>query len=177
MRPKPGLSAGTYHEMLAITGTGGASCAVDLSFSVSVPYVPPRPTGPDWDDVAGDIASAAPGSTVKVDMDGTTVLPGEVLDELAGRDVTLALDMGDGVSWEIDGGDVPAGTAYDDGRSGGRLRRGRRSPGRRVPVGRRARSVQMSLAHDGPLAFALTPCGAASATGRRRARRQPLPLR
>ena len=156
VRPKPGLSAGTYHEMLAITGTGGASCAVDLSFSVSVPYVPPRPTGPDWDDVAGDIASAAPGSTVKVDMDGTTVLPGEVLDELAGRDVTLALDMGDGVSWEIDGGDVPAGTAYDD------VDLGVGFDGDAIPVdvvdlvaGEHG-SVQMSLAHDGPFAFALT---------------------
>ena len=157
VQPKSGLAAETYSEQLTIATNGGsASCTVTLSFSVRTPYVPPRPTGPDWGDVADDIADAGPGSTVKVDMDGKTVLPGEVLDELAGRDVTLALDMGDGLFWEVHGGDVPADAEYDDVDLGVAL------GGDDIPadvanlVTGESGSVQVSLEHDGPFGFELT---------------------
>ncbi|WP_159431257.1 S-layer homology domain-containing protein [Thermophilibacter mediterraneus] len=160
VQPKPGLAAGTHSEQLTIAGAAAegesATCAVALSFSVRTPYVPPRPTGPDWGDVANDIAGARPGSTVKVDMDGKTVLPGEVLDELAGRDVTLALDMGDGLFWEIYGGDVPADAEHGDVDLGVAL------GGDSIPadvvnlVTGESGSVQVSLEHDGSFGFELT---------------------
>lgn len=133
-------------------GNKTATCVVTVTY----PYVPPRPTGPDWGDVADDISDAEPGSTVKVDMDGKTVLPGEVLDELAGLDVTLALDMGDGLIWEIYGGDVPADAEYDDVDLGVAL------GGDDIPadvvnlVTGESGSVQVSLEHDGPFGFELT---------------------
>ena len=133
-------------------GNKTATCVVTVTY----PYVPPRPTGPDWGDVADNIADAEPGSTVKVDMDGKTVLPGEVLDELAGRDVTLALDMGGGLIWEIYGGDVPADAEYDDVDLGVAL------GGDDIPadvvnlVTGESGSVQVSLEHDGPFGFELT---------------------
>ncbi len=133
-------------------GNKTATCAVTVTY----PYVPPRPTGPDWGDVADDIADAEPGSTVKVDMDGKTVLPGEVLDELAGSDVTLALDMGDGLFLEIYGGDVPADEEYDDVDLGVAL------GGDDIPadvanlVTGESGSVQVSLEHDGSFGFELT---------------------
>ena len=160
VQPRSGLPAGTYSEQIVVTGTaadgGSATCAATLSFSVRAPYIPPRPTGPDWGDVADDISDAEPGSTVKVDMDGKTVLPGEVLDELAGLDVTLALDMGDGLIWEICGGDVPADAEYDDVDLGVAL------GGDDIPadvanlVTGESGSVQVSLEHDGPFGFELT---------------------
>lgn len=160
VQPRSGLAAGTYSEQIVVTGTaadgGSATCAATLSFSVRTPYVPPRPTGPDWGDVADDIADAEPGSTVTVDMDGKTVLPGEVLDELAGSDVTLALDMGDGLFWEIYGGDVPADAEYDDVDLSVAL------GGDDIPadvvnlVTGESGSVQVSLEHDGPFSFELT---------------------
>ncbi len=139
---------------IAATADGGktATCLV----TVTGVYIPPRPTGPDWGDVADDIADAEPGSTVTVDMDGKTVLPGEVLDELAGSDVTLALDMGDGVSWEIYGGDVPESEGHDDVDLGVAL------GGDDIPadvanlVTGESGSVQVSLEHDGLFGFELT---------------------
>lgn len=148
-------AAGAGTATITVTTADGnktATCVV----SVTYPYVPPRPTGPDWDDVAGDISDAEPGSTVTVDMDGKTVLPGEVLDELAGSDVTLALDMGDGLIWEIYGGDVPADEEYDDVDLGVVL------GGDDIPadvvnlVTGESGSVQVSLEHDGPFGFELT---------------------
>lgn len=146
-------AAGTATITVATAdGNKTATCVVTVTY----PYVPPRPTGPDWGDVADDIADAEPGSTVEVDMDGKTVLPGEVLDELAGLDVTLALDMGDGLIWEIYGGDVPADAEYDDIDLGVAL------GGDDIPadvvnlVTGESGSVQVSLEHDGPFGFELT---------------------
>lgn len=140
----------------AITATADGGKTATCLVTVTGVYIPPRPTGPDWDDVADDIADAEPGSTVTVDMDGKTMLPGEVLDELAGRDVTLALDMGDGLFWEICGGDVPADAEYDDVDLGVAL------GGDSIPadvanlVTGESGSVQVSLEHDGPFGFELT---------------------
>ncbi len=148
-------AAGAGTATITVTTADGnktATCVVTVTY----PYVPPRPTGPDWGDVAGDIADAEPGSTVEVDMDGKTVLPGEVLDELAGSDVTLALDMGDGLFWEIYGGDVPADAEYDDVDLSVAL------GGDDIPadvanlVTGESGSVQVSLEHDGPFGFELT---------------------
>ncbi|WP_346696007.1 Ig-like domain-containing protein [Thermophilibacter mediterraneus] len=140
---------------ITVTTSDGDKTATCL-VTVTGVYIPPRPTGPDWGDVADDIADAEPGSTVKVDMDGKAVLPGEVLDELAGRDVTLALDMGDGLFWEIYGGDVPADAGHEDVDLGVAL------GGDSIPadvanlVTGESGSVQVSLEHDGPFGFELT---------------------
>ena len=148
-------AAGAGTATITVTTADGnktATCVVTVTY----PYVPPRPTGPDWGDVADDISDAEPGSTVKVDMEGETVLPGEVLDELAGSDVTLALDMGDGVSWEIYGGDVPESEGHDDVDLGVAL------GGDDIPadvvnlVTGESGSVQVSLEHDGLFGFELT---------------------
>ena len=140
---------------ITVTTADGSKTATCLVIVTGV-YTPPRPTGPDWGDVADDIADAEPGSTVTVDMDGKAVLPGEVLDELAGLDVTLALDMGDGVSWEIYGGDVPESEGHDDVDLGVAL------GGDDIPadvanlVTGESGSVQVSLEHDGLFGFELT---------------------
>ena len=157
VRPKPGLGAGAYAETLTISGSDGVSATISLSFSVSSrPYIPPTPSGPDWDDVAGEIADAVDGGRVVVDMDGETELPGEVLEALAGHDVTLVLEMGDGVAWEIYGGDVPEGTSLSDVDMGVELG----TSG--IPVDvvdlvtGEAGSTQVTLAHEGPFGFELT---------------------
>ena len=157
VQPKLGLGVGTYAETLTISGLDGDVATVFLSFSVSSrPYIPPTPSGPDWDDVTGDIASAEVGGRVVVGMDSETVLPGEVLEALAGHDVTLVLEMGDGVAWEIYGGDVPEGTSLSDVDMGVELG----TSGIPVDVVElvtgEAGSTQVTLAHEGPFGFELT---------------------
>lgn len=157
VQPMPGLVVGTHAETLTISGSDGVSAAVSLSFSVSSrPYIPPTPSGPDWHDVAGEIADAVDGGRVVVDMDGETELPGEVLEALAGRDVTLVLEMGNDVSWEIWGGDVPEGMSFSD------LDMSVEMGTDDIPVGvvdlvtGERCSVQVTLEHDGPFGFELT---------------------
>lgn len=58
VQPKLGLGVGAYAETLTISGSDGVSATVSLSFSVSSrPYIPPTPSGPDWDDVTGALVT------------------------------------------------------------------------------------------------------------------------
>ena len=50
------------------------------------------------------------GNAVSVEMNGTSEVPAEVFEIMAGKDVTLELDMGEGVTWTIKGKDVPEDT-------------------------------------------------------------------
>ena len=155
-----GLSAGTSYLFVARYAETGNYAASEPSEATSVrtsyPYVPPTPSGPDWDDVMDDIASADSGDRVVVDMDGETVLPGEVLEALAGRDVTLVLEMEDGVAWEIQGADVPEETSFSDTDMGAELG----TDGIPVDVTNLVTGesgvVQVTLAHEGPFGFELT---------------------
>ncbi|MDM8245193.1 S-layer homology domain-containing protein [Collinsella tanakaei] len=157
VQPKEGLGVGAHNEDLAIAASDGAAARVELSFTVrSRPYIPPVSSGPDWDDVVDDISSAKPGDRVSVDMDSETVLPAEVIEALAGRDVTLVLEMEDEVAWEITGTDVPADASYEDVDMGVSL------GGDAIPVDvvnlvtGEFGTVQVMLEHDGPFGFKAT---------------------
>lgn len=90
-----------------------------MTFQTTV-YIPPRPTGPStggsdgWEDIQQELADAKDGETITIDMHGETEVPGEVWETIAGRDVTVILDMGGNVSWTVDGNDVPTATHFAD---------------------------------------------------------------
>ena len=90
-----------------------------MTFQTTV-YIPPRPIGPStggsdgWEDIQQELADAKDGETITIDMNGETEVPGEVWETIAGRDVTVVLDMGGDVSWTVDGNDVPTATHFAD---------------------------------------------------------------
>ena len=118
------------------------------------PYIPP--SKPNWTSVARKLANAQPGDTVTVKMNGETEVPGEVWETIAGRDVTVILDMGGNVSWTVDGNDVPTATHFADMDFGV----DRNTTGIDVDVINaitgQVTSVQITLAHDGEFGFTLT---------------------
>ena len=81
---------------------------------------PTQPTGPStdnndgWTDIQEEIGGAEDGDTITVDMNGETEVPGEIFEEVAGKDVTVEFDMGGGVSWTVNGEDVPTNTDFSD---------------------------------------------------------------
>ena len=103
------------------------------------------------------IKAADPGETVTVDLTGSdTTLDKEVFETLAGKDVTLVIDLGDGVSWTVNGTDVPENVDFTDIDMGVTMN----SDGIPVEVinaitGERG-SVQITLAHDGAFGFIMT---------------------
>ena len=141
--------------------------------SGGVPSRPdPKPEGPStggskgWEDIQQELENAKDGETVTIDMNGETEVPGEVWETIAGRDVTVILDMGENVSWTVDGNDVPAGASFGDMDFGVNLN----TTGINVDVINaitgEVSSVQITLAHDGEFGFILTltaPLGAENA--------------
>ena len=118
------------------------------------PYIPP--SKPNWTSVARKLANAQPGDTVTVKMNGEAEVPGDVWETIAGRDVTVILDMGGNVSWTVDGNDVPTATHFADMDFGV----DRNTTGIDVDVINaitgQVSSVQITLAHDGEFGFTLT---------------------
>ena len=52
------------------------------------------------------IVSAAEGSEVIIDLKGNTTVDKSILDEIAGRDVTVSVKLGGGAYWTINGRDI-----------------------------------------------------------------------
>ncbi len=155
VQPKAGLSAGTYSENIEVTGTEGAAVTIPASFTVkSRPsYNPPTVS----EETIAAIKAADPGETVTVDLSsGSTKLDKEVFETLAGKDVTLAIDLGDGVSWTVKGSDIPEDADFTDIDLGVTIG----SDGIPVDIinaitGERG-SIQLELAHNGAFGFTMT---------------------
>ena len=165
VQPKAGLSVGTYSETIEVTGTGDATVTISVSFTVkSRPsYNPPTVS----EETADAIKAADPGETVTVDLSsGSTKLDKEVFETLAGRDVTLVVDLGDGLSWTVNGSDIPENADFTDIDMGVTMN----SDGIPVDIinaitGEHG-SVQVELAHNGAFGFTMTltaPLGAENA--------------
>ena len=109
-----------------------------------------------WKDIQDEIADAEGGDTITIDMNGETEVPGEIFEEVAGKDVDVEIDLGGGVSWTVNGQDVPEGVSLSD------LDLGVSMDTKGIPanvfksVSGEYSTVQFTLAHDGAFGFALT---------------------
>lgn len=152
------VSAGTaVITATAADGSGAnASCTVTVSRYSSGGGSSSSSTSLS-DRAIDDIQDARPGDTVEITLrPGRTTLEREVFEELAGQDITLEIDAGDGVLWTVNGLDIPEDTRLHDldldvdlGDSG-------------IPatvlnaVTGEIGTVQLSLAHDGEFGFTMT---------------------
>lgn len=66
-----------------------------------------------WEAIKEEAANSSDGMWVHVDMNGVSVVPGDVLDSVKGQNVTLAFDMGNGIVWYVNGRNVTADHAND----------------------------------------------------------------
>ena len=119
-------------------GGGGGSSAATPSVS---------------DKAAKELKNAKEGSTVTIDMKGETKLPASVTKEIAGKDVTVELDMGGGMVWSFSGLDVPKG--------GVRLDLGVKTGTKTIPakvinaLTGETTTIQLQLNHNGPFGMSL----------------------
>lgn len=66
-----------------------------------------------WEAIKNETADASEGKQIKVNMNGASVVPGDVVDSVKGKDVTIAFDMGNGILWLVNGKNVTADHAND----------------------------------------------------------------
>ena len=143
------------------------SVAIKAIFARNSAVTPPINPPTVSEETTDAIADAQPGETVTVDLShGSTKLDKDVFETLAGKDVTLVVDLGDGLSWTVNGSDIPEDADFTDIDMSVTMN----SDGIPVDVvnaitGERS-SVQLTLAHDGAFGFTMTltaPLGAENA--------------
>ena len=59
-----------------------------------------------WDVIREEAKQAPAGEEITVDMNGTTEVPGSLFDLIRGEDVTVVFDMGNGITWSVNGQNV-----------------------------------------------------------------------
>ena len=121
------------------------------------PYIKDDSGKKGWDVIKPQLEEAKSGDTVTVVMNGTTVVPKDVIDSIKGKDTTLVLDMGNGLSWKIYGKNITdaAGDIDFDVKVGA-------DAGKSIPVdvinnvtGEHS-SLNLTLAYDGEFGFTAT---------------------
>ena len=151
-KPQPGTDNGNQNqEPQPDTGNGK-----DNGTSIK-PYIKDDSGKEGWDVIKPQLEETKPGDTVTVAMNGTTVVPKDVIDSIKGKDTTLVLDMGNGLSWKVYGKDITdAAGDIDFGVTVGA------DAGKSIPVdvinnvtGERF-SLNLTLAYDGELGFTAT---------------------
>ena len=105
-----------------------------------------------WDVIRIEEEQAQEGSTINVDMNGSTVVPGDIFDSIKGKDITITFDMGNGILWSVDGKNITTDKAGDIDFS---VKTGVKT----VPVDiinnvtGESYSIQLSLAYEGEFGF------------------------
>ena len=160
VQPKAGLAVGTYSEYIAVSGSEDATVTITASFTVkqyssgggsssSTPSVSEQ--------TIDKIEAAKDGSTVKITLrTGQTKLDKEVFEELAGRDVTLEISLSNGVTWTVNGQDIPENADLTDLDMGVSLNTSTIPVNLINSVTGEAGTVQLTLKHNGEFGFTMT---------------------
>ena len=120
------------------------------------PNAPATEDSDGWRDIQNEIASAEDGDKIVVDMNGNTEVPKEIFETVAGKDVDVTFELEDGVSWTVNGADIPTDADLSD------LDLGIDLGTDGIPVDvintitGEVGTVQITLAHDGDFGFAMT---------------------
>ena len=135
----------------------------DMAVDPGKPFIEGHPDQDGWDVIKERLQDAISDKLldlnsdgkVIVDMNGASVVPGDILTEIKGQDVTVVFDLGDGIKWTINGMDI---TGDNIGDIDFAVSVGTNA----IPVdvvnnvtGERY-SIQISLAHDGDFGFTAT---------------------
>ena len=145
-----------YNAATTIFAQWKKNASSDGTYTGNTPTLPKEPTidgGKGWEDITDKVQDAKDGEKITIDMGGTTEVPGDFLDALSGKDINVTFDMGNGMSWAVNGRDVPA--------SSGALNLGVALGGTTIPasvtnIDGSIGTVQLSLSHDGAFPFQLT---------------------
>lgn len=105
-----------------------------------------------WDVIRADEENAVEGSVINVNMNGASVVPGDIFDSIKGRNITITFDMGNGILWSVNGKSITTEQAGDIDFS---VRTGTNA----IPadiihnaIGE-GYSIQLSLSHEGEFGF------------------------
>ena len=178
--PQPSY-AGHIFQGWFTAATGGTQVTTDTVFTAdatiyaqwkaesstpSTPTGPGKPAEPDgpatedskgWSAIEDELALEDDGDDIAVDMNGATEVPKEIFESVAGKSVEVSFDLEEGLSWTVNGADIPTDADLSDLDLGVTMN----SDGIPVDVidavtSESSTTVQMTLAHDGEFGFTMT---------------------
>ncbi len=116
-----------------------------------------RPTPTPSQQAVDKIESAKEGATVAITLKPSqTTLDKEVFEELSGRDVTLEISLPGGITWTVNGQDIPENAVLTDLDMGVRMDAGSVPVDILNAITGEIGTMQLRLAHDGEFGFTLT---------------------
>ncbi|MBB2181870.1 Ig-like domain repeat protein [Lachnospiraceae bacterium MD1] len=93
--------------------SGGGSSTATPQPEAGMPAIKDASNQAGWEAIKEQIGQSREGDTVTIEMNGSLVVPGEVLDAIRGTETTLVFDMGDGITWSINGQSITEGSLKD----------------------------------------------------------------
>ena len=121
------------------------------------PFIAGDSSKSGWETITEQVEAAQTGATITVDMNGTTTVPSDLLEQIKGKDINIVFDMGNGIRWTVSGknvteikGDINIGVTVGA------------EAGKTIPVdiinsitGERT-SINLTLAYSGEFGFTAT---------------------
>lgn len=95
------------------TAKNGASAADEGGHGERKPFIKGKNGKEGWNVIHDEEEKAEEGSTINVDMNGASVVPGDIFNSMKGRNITVTFDMDDGIIWSVDGRSVTTDKAGD----------------------------------------------------------------
>ena len=99
-----GTSAGNGNGATGTGSTGGASDGgTGNAATADLPYLKSDSSKRGWDAIEEILKDANEGDTIVIKMNGTDIVPASVLNQAAGKDITVVFELDDGTGWSIHG--------------------------------------------------------------------------
>ena len=112
---KPIVIPGSFTQELNLSPGIGNNIkpATNTEDNIEEPFIKGENGKEGWDGIRAEVNQVKDGDTVTVDMNGAAVVPSDVLSEIKGKDVTIVFDMGNGITWSVNGQSI-TGDAIGD---------------------------------------------------------------
>lgn len=112
---KPIVIPGSFTQEINLSPGIGNNIkpATNTEDNIEEPFIKGENGKEGWDVIRDEVNQVKDGDTVTVDMNGAAVVPSDVLSEIKGKDVTIVFDMGNGITWSVNGQSI-TGDAIGD---------------------------------------------------------------
>lgn len=67
------------------------------------PFIQGEDDKEGWDVIRAESAVCAKGGTIVVNMNGSSVVPGDIFDMIKGKDITMQFELDNGIIWQVNG--------------------------------------------------------------------------
>ena len=112
---KPIVIPGSFTQEINLSPGIGNNIkpATNTENNIEEPFIKGENGKEGWDVIRAEVNQVNDGDTVTVDMNGAAVVPSDVLSEIKGKDITIVFDMGNGITWSVNGQSI-TGDAIGD---------------------------------------------------------------